>query len=70
VSAAEVRLKLIDATEFAEMLTFISDWLTGADHDQLANSFAHLWAPDSSGLSEGRTDLSHPAGAPSSRLPR
>jgi hypothetical protein len=52
VTAAEVRLKLIDATEFAEMLTFISDWLTGADHDQLANSFAHFWAPDSSGLSE------------------
>ncbi len=35
----EVRLELIDAAELAETLTFLSHWLTGADHEQLATSF-------------------------------
>jgi len=39
MSAPQVRLESADAAELTETLTFISDWLSGADQAQLAASF-------------------------------
>ncbi|MCW2598108.1 MAG: hypothetical protein JWP39_3996 [Jatrophihabitans sp.] len=55
--ALEVHLKLIDATELAEMLTFINQWLAGPDHDQLAGSFTRFMGSDGYDLNGLRTDL-------------
>lgn len=58
MTADEVRLKLIDAAELAEMLTFISDWLAGPDQDQIADSFARFMGTDGHDhLTELRSDL-------------
>jgi hypothetical protein len=57
MTAAEVRLQLIDATELAEMLTFISGWLAGPERDQLADSFARFIGTDGDHLTELRSDL-------------
>jgi hypothetical protein len=54
---SQVHLELIDATELAEMLTFISSWLAGPDQDQLAHSFARFMGTDGDHLTELRTDL-------------
>jgi hypothetical protein len=53
----QVHLELIDATELAEMLTFISQWLAGPDRDQLADSFTRFTGTDGYDLTELRTDL-------------
>jgi hypothetical protein len=57
MTAAEVRLQMIDATELAEMLTFISDGLSGPDRDQLAESFARFMGTDGDDPPELRSDL-------------
>jgi hypothetical protein len=57
MTAAEVHLQLIDATELAEMLSFINSWLAGPDRDQLAESFARFMGTDGDHLTELRTDL-------------
>jgi hypothetical protein len=44
--APEVRLEQIDATELADALTFISQWLTGPDQGQLAASFGRFVGTD------------------------
>jgi len=54
---AEVRHDLVDACELAEALTFIGQWLAGADHDQLATSFGRFVGVDSYDLTSLRTDL-------------
>ena len=40
--APQVHLDLADSAELAEMLTFISQWLGGTDHAQLAASFSRF----------------------------
>jgi hypothetical protein len=57
MTADEVRLQLIDATELAEMLSFVSDWLAGPDRDQLADSFTRFIGTDGDHLTELRADL-------------
>jgi hypothetical protein len=52
-----VHLDLADAAELAETLTFISQWLGGADHAQLAASFRRFIGTQGYGLAELRTDL-------------
>jgi hypothetical protein len=55
--AAQVHLDLADAAELAEMLTFISQWIAGPDHTQLAVSFGCFIGTDGYDLTELRTDL-------------
>jgi hypothetical protein len=55
--APQVHLDLADATELAETLTFISEWLAGPDHAQLAASFGRLMGTQGYDLAELRTDL-------------
>jgi hypothetical protein len=55
--APRVHLDLAGAAELAEMLTFISQWLGGADHAQLAASFARFIGTQGYDLAELRTDL-------------
>jgi hypothetical protein len=55
--APQVHLDLTDAAELAEMLTFISQWLTGPDHAQLAASFGRFMGTDGYDLADLRTDL-------------
>jgi hypothetical protein len=40
--ARQVRLEQIDATELADALTFISQWLTGPDQEQLADALTFI----------------------------
>ena len=49
-------LDLSDAAELAEMLQFISDWLT-ADHATLDTPLTHFTANPGYNLSQLRTDL-------------
>jgi hypothetical protein len=53
----QVHLELAEAAELAEVLTFISEWLGGADQDQLAASFGRFMGTDGYDLTELRTDL-------------
>ena len=55
--APQAHLELVDANELAEMLTFISQWLAGPDHAQLAASFRRFTGTDGDDLTELRTDL-------------
>jgi hypothetical protein len=55
--APQVHLDLGDAAELAEMLTFISEWLTGPDHAQFAASFGRFMGSRGYDLAELRTDL-------------
>jgi hypothetical protein len=55
--ALQVHLDLADAAELGEMLTFISQWLGGADHAQLAASFGRFIGTQGYDLAELRTDL-------------
>ena len=55
--APQVHLDLADAAELAEMLTFISQWLGGTDHAQLAASFSRFIGTQGYDLAELRTDL-------------
>jgi hypothetical protein len=55
--APRVHLDLADAAELAETLTFISQWLGGTDHAQLAASFARFIGTQGYELAELRTDL-------------
>jgi hypothetical protein len=55
--APQVRLELIDATELAEALTFISQWLTGPGHAQLAASSHRYAGTDGYDMTALRTDL-------------
>jgi hypothetical protein len=52
-----VHLDLADAAELAETLTFISQWLGGTDHAQLAASFSRFIGTQGYDLTELRTDL-------------
>jgi hypothetical protein len=52
-----VHLNLADAAELAEMLTFISHWLGGTDHAQLAASSGRFIGTQGYDLAELRTDL-------------
>lgn len=53
----QVHLDLADAAELAETLTFISQWLGGTDHTQLAASFGRFIGTPGYDLAELRTDL-------------
>jgi hypothetical protein len=55
--APQVHLDLADSAELAEMLTFISQWLGGTDHAQLAASFSRFIGTRGYDLAELRTDL-------------
>ena len=55
--APQVHLDLADSAELAEMLTFISQWLGGTDHAQLAASFSRFIGTQGYDLAELRTDL-------------
>jgi hypothetical protein len=55
--APQVRLEQIDATELADALTFIGQWLTGPDQEQLAASFGHFVGTDNYDLTALRADL-------------
>jgi len=55
--APQVHLDLADATELAEMLTFISEWLAGPDHAELAASFGRFMGTQGYDLAALRTDL-------------
>jgi len=55
--APQVHLDLADATELAEMLTFISEWFAGPDHAELAASFGRFMGTQGYDLAELRTDL-------------
>jgi hypothetical protein len=44
--APQVHLEFADAAERAEMLTFISQWLAGPDHAELAASFDRFIGTD------------------------
>jgi hypothetical protein len=55
--APQAHLDLADAAELAEMLTFISQWLGGTDHAQLAASFGRFIGTPGYGLADLRTDL-------------
>jgi hypothetical protein len=57
MSAPLVHLDLADAAELAGMLTFISEWLGGTDHPQLAASFGRFIGTHGYDLTELRTDL-------------
>ncbi len=46
-----------DAVELGELLTFLSDWLGGADNPTLAASFRRFVGTDGYDLTEVRTDL-------------
>jgi hypothetical protein len=48
---------LADSAELAEMLTFISQWLGGTDHAQLAASLSRFIGTPGYDLAELRTDL-------------
>jgi hypothetical protein len=50
-------LRLEITVELAEMLTFISQWLTGPDHAQLAASFGRFMGTDGYDLTQLRADL-------------
>jgi hypothetical protein len=52
-----LHLQLSDATELADALTLISQWLGGADHDQLTTSFGRFIGADGYDLPALRTDL-------------
>ncbi len=43
---SSVQLDASDATELAEILTFIGGWLAGPDHGQLAASFGRFIGVD------------------------
>ena len=55
--APQAHLDLADAAELAELLTFISQWLGGTDHAQLAASFSRFIGTPGYDLTELRTDL-------------
>jgi hypothetical protein len=55
--APRVHLDLTDAAELAEMLTFISQWLTGPGHAQLAASSGRFMGTDGYDLAGLRTGL-------------
>jgi hypothetical protein len=55
--APQVHLDLADSAELAEMLTFISQWLGGTDHAQLAASFSRFIGTPGYDLAGLRTDL-------------
>ena len=52
-----MHLDLADAAELAEMLTFLSEWLAGPDHAQLAASFSRFMGTHGYDLADLRTDL-------------
>jgi hypothetical protein len=56
-ASSRVHLDLADATELAETLTFVSEWLDGTDHTQLAASMARFIGTHGYDLAELRTDL-------------
>ena len=53
----DVALELNDATELAELLTFIADWLAGTEAVTLADSLARFVAYAGYDLTTLRTDL-------------
>ena len=55
--APQVHLDLADSAELAETLTFISQWLGGTGHAQLAASFSRFIGTPGYHLAELRTDL-------------
>ena len=55
--APQAHLDLADAAELAETLTFISQWLGGTDHAQLAASFGRFIGTPGYDLTDLRTDL-------------
>jgi hypothetical protein len=54
---SSIHLDASDAAELAEMLTFIRDWLAGADSPRLAESFHRFMGVDAYDLADLRTDL-------------
>jgi len=54
---SSIRLDRGDATELAEMLTLLGDWLAGPDRPQLAESLQTFIGVDAYGLADLNTDL-------------
>ena len=55
--APQAHLDLADAAELAETLTFISQWLGGTGHAQLAASFGRFIGTPGYDLTDLRPDL-------------
>jgi hypothetical protein len=54
---SELRLDLGDAIELAELLTFLTDWLSGSQQQPLADSLAAYVGYDRYNIDELRNDL-------------
>ena len=52
-----LRLELGDAIELAELLTFLTDWLSGSQQQPLADSLAAYVGHDRYNIDELRNDL-------------
>ena len=53
----QITLDLGDATELAEMLTFLADWLSGSQEQALAESLAAFVGHPAYGIQDLRADL-------------
>ena len=53
----QIRLDLGDAAELAEMLTFLTNWLSGSQKQALAQSFAAFVGHPAYGIETLRADL-------------
>jgi hypothetical protein len=53
----QITLDLGDATELAEMLTFLADWLSGSQEQALAESLATFVGHPAYGIQDLRADL-------------
>ena len=53
----QIRLDLGDAAELAEMLTFLTNWLSGSQKQALAGSFAAFVGHPAYGIEALRADL-------------
>ena len=53
----DVNLELADAVELAELLTFLTDWLSGSQQQPLADSLAAYVGYDRYNIDERRNDL-------------
>ena len=54
---SEIRLELGDAIELAELLAFLTGWLSGNEGQPLANSLAAFVGHDRYNVDEMRNDL-------------
>jgi len=57
IAMPDIRLNHGDAIELAELFTFLADWLTGSQHQTLADSLARFVGHDRYTVDELRADL-------------